>query len=147
MRSIERMYEEDRPMSTTMSATMSTPVAPRPSTADLPRRRPTTRSSTRPAPVRLTRRGRLIVVLSVMALLVAVGLVLGHGSSQAAGRGGAAVTSRTLTVRPGETLWSVAARIAPHSDPRLVVADIESRNHLDGVEVRAGQQLWVPRIG
>jgi Tfp pilus assembly protein FimV len=142
MRSIERMYEEDRPM----SATMTTPVAHRPSTADPSRRRPTARS-VRPAPVRLTRRGRLIIVLSVMALLVAVGLVLGHGSSQAAGRGSAAATSQTLTVRPGETLWAVAARIAPHSDPRLVVADIESRNHLHGVEVRAGQQLRVPRIG
>ncbi len=128
-----------------MSATMTTPVAQRLSTADR-RRRPTARS-VRPAPVRLTRRGRLIIVLTVMALLVAVGLVLGHGSSQAAGRGTAAATSQTLTVRPGETLWAVAARIAPHSDPRLVVADIESRNHLHGVEVRAGQQLRVPRIG
>jgi Tfp pilus assembly protein FimV len=142
MRSIERMYEEDRPM----SATMTSPVSPRPSTADLRRRRPAARSP-RSAPVRLTRRGRLIIVLTVMALLVAVGLVLGHGSSQAAGRGGAAAASQTLTVRPGETLWAVAARIAPHSDPRLVVADIETRNHLDGVEVRAGQQLRVPRIG
>jgi Tfp pilus assembly protein FimV len=142
MRSIERMYEEVRPM----SATMTTPIAPRRSTVDS-RRRPPAARSPRPAPVRLTRRGRLIVVLTMMALLVAVGLVLGHGSSQAAGRGNAAATSRTLTVRPGETLWSVAARIAPHSDPRLVVADIESRNHLDGVEVRAGQQLRVPRVG
>jgi Tfp pilus assembly protein FimV len=136
------MYEEERPM----SATMSTPATRRPSSADSRRRRPMARP-TRPAPVRLTRRGRLIVVLTMMALLVAAGLVLGHGSSQAAGRGSAAATSRTLTVRPGETLWAVAARIAPHSDPRLVVADIESRNHLAGVEVRAGQQLRVPRIG
>jgi Tfp pilus assembly protein FimV len=99
------------------------------------------------APVRLTRRGRLIIVLAVMALLVLAGVVLGHGSSQAAGRGSVAATTRTLTVQPGETLWSVAARIAPHSDPRLVVADIESRNHLTGGQVRAGQQLRVPRIG
>jgi LysM repeat protein len=104
----------------------------------------TVRSS---APIRPTRRGRLIIVLAIMAMLVLAGLVLGHGSSQAAGRGSVAATSRTLTVQPGETLWSVAARIAPHSDPRLVVADIESRNHLSGGQVRAGQQLRVPRIG
>jgi Tfp pilus assembly protein FimV len=146
MRSIERMYEEDRPMSATLTTQITTPTAPRRLTADSVRRRPAARSP-RPAPVRLTRRGRLILVLTMMAVLVAVGLVLGHGSSQAAGRGNAAATSQTLTVRPGETLWSVAARIAPHSDPRLVVADIESRNHLGGVEVRAGQQLRVPRIG
>jgi Tfp pilus assembly protein FimV len=97
--------------------------------------------------VRLTRRGRLMIVLAAMALMVLAGVVLGHGSSQAAGRGSVAATSRTLTVKPGDTLWSVAARIAPHSDPRLVVADIESRNHLAGAAVRAGQQLRVPRIG
>jgi LysM repeat protein len=99
------------------------------------------------APIRLTRRGRLIVVLALMALLVLAGIVLGHGSSQAAGHGSVAATSRTLTVKPGDTLWSVAARIAPHTDPRLVVADIESRNHLLGGQVRAGEQLRVPRIG
>jgi Tfp pilus assembly protein FimV len=99
------------------------------------------------APIRLTRRGRLIIVLAVMATMVLAGIVLGHGSSQAAGHGSVAATSRTLTVKPGDTLWSVAARIAPHSDPRLVVADIESRNHLAGGQVRAGEQLRVPRIG
>jgi Tfp pilus assembly protein FimV len=99
------------------------------------------------APIRLTRRGRLFVVAGLMATMVLAGIVTGHGSSQAAGGGSVAATSRTLTVKPGDTLWSVAARIAPHSDPRLVVADIESRNHLIGGQVRAGEQLRVPRIG
>jgi hypothetical protein len=125
MRSIERMYEEDIPM-TTLSSLPAAPVS---------------------SSIRLTRRGRLIVVVTLMALMVFAGISLGHGSSQAAGRGSLAATSRTLTVQPGETLWSVAARIAPHSDPRLVVADIESRNHLIGDQVLAGQQLRVPRIG
>jgi hypothetical protein len=98
-------------------------------------------------PIRLTRRGRLFVVGGLMATMVLAGIVGGHGSSQAAGHGSVAATSRTLTVKPGDTLWSVAARIAPHSDPRLVVADIESRNHLVGGQVRAGEQLRVPRIG
>jgi Tfp pilus assembly protein FimV len=99
------------------------------------------------SPIRLTRRGRLLIVGAVMALMVLSGLILGHGSSQAAGRDSQQATSRTLTVKPGDTLWSVAARIAPHSDPRLVVADIESRNHLIGGQVRAGEQLRVPRVG
>jgi Tfp pilus assembly protein FimV len=125
MRSIERMDEEDRSMNTLNAA-----------------------ASVRPsASIRLTRRGRLIIVAVLMATMVLAGIVLGHGSSQAAGHGSAAATSLTLTVKPGDTLWSVAARIAPHSDPRLVVADIESRNHLVGGQVRAGEQLRVPRIG
>jgi Tfp pilus assembly protein FimV len=130
-------------MSTFTVAARRTTRAPRTSSR---RGVATVRAARSTAPLRLTRRGRLFLVLAIMTLLVVVGVVLGQGSSQAAGRGSGAATSRTLTVKPGETLWSVAARIAPHSDPRLVVADIESRNHLVGAELRAGQQLVVPRV-
>jgi LysM domain-containing protein len=98
------------------------------------------------ATVRLTRRGRIVLVLFVMTLLVLAGFTLGHGSSQAADSH-PRQTSHTLIVQPGESLWSVASRIAPHSDPRAVVADIESLNHLSGPAVEPGQQLAVPTIG
>jgi hypothetical protein len=97
------------------------------------------------ASLRLTRRGRLVLVMTVMTLLVLAGFTLGRGSSLAAS--GAHTSRHTLVVAPGETLWSVAARIAPHSDPRLVVADIESLNHLATPTVQAGEQLAVPTIG
>jgi hypothetical protein len=97
------------------------------------------------ASLRLTRRGRLVLVMTVMTLLVFAGFTLGRGSSLAASR--AHTTRHTLVVEPGETLWSVAARIAPHDDPRLVVADIESLNHLATPAVEAGEQLIVPAIG
>jgi hypothetical protein len=104
-----------------------------------------TRSTDLPKPpVRLTRRGRLVVVAMVMLMLVVAGLTLGRGSSQAAGRHHAA--ARTVTVEAGETLWAVAARIAPHADPRLVVADISSLNHLRSALVEPGQQLIVPTV-
>lgn len=96
--------------------------------------------------LRLTRRGRLVLVMTVMTLLVLAGFTLGRGSSLAASR----VHPRTqhaVVVAPGETLWSVAVRIAPHEDPRLVVADIESLNHLSSAGVEPGQQLLVPTIG
>jgi hypothetical protein len=98
------------------------------------------------ATVRLTRRGRIVLVLFVMTLLVIAGITLGHGSSQAADRHHKA-TQHTLIVQPGESLWAVANRIAPHSDPRAVIADIESLNHLPGPAVEPGQQLVVPVIG
>jgi LysM repeat protein len=41
----------------------------------------------------------------------------------------------------------VAARIAPQQDPRLVVADIQSLNHLNGAAVEPGEQLVVPVLG
>jgi len=94
--------------------------------------------------VRLTRRGRIVVVLAVLAALLVAGFTLGHAPSQAAGSA-RPVAPRTITVQPGETLWGVAARIAPHVDPRLVVAQIERLNDLRSPQLLAGQQLVVPR--
>jgi len=91
--------------------------------------------------LRLTRRGRLAVVLA--ALLSAVLGSSLFGSSLAAGPGSRPV-QRTVTVAPGETLWQVAARVAPHADPRLIVTEIEQANHLAGPQVFGGQQLRVP---
>jgi hypothetical protein len=96
--------------------------------------------------VRLTRRGRLVMVMVVMTLLVVAGFTLGRSVSFAAGPAHP-VTHHSVVVEPGETLWSVAVRIAPHQDPRLVVADIESLNHLADADVEPGQQLLVPTIG
>jgi hypothetical protein len=92
-------------------------------------------------PVRLTRRGRLVVVLLLMVVLVvgfSVGLV-----SQAAGPSRHHVAP-TVTVRPGESLWQVATRVAPGADPRLVVDELVRANHLPGATVVVGQQLLVP---
>ncbi|MBV9487681.1 MAG: LysM peptidoglycan-binding domain-containing protein [Frankiaceae bacterium] len=94
------------------------------------------------ATVRLTRRGRIVLVLAVMLMLVIAGFVLGQGSGQAAGHPRQA--QHTLIMQRGESLWAVAARVAPHQDPRLVVADIESLNHLSSAAVTPGQQLVIP---
>ena len=90
---------------------------------------------------RLTRRGRIVVVLVALVLLV-VAFSMGQVSSQAAGP---AQRPPTVTVQAGETLWQLAARIAPHADPRLVVPQIEQLNHLRSPELLAGEQLVVPR--
>jgi hypothetical protein len=95
--------------------------------------------------VRLTRRGRLAVVGSVLGLMVLGFSVTGHVSSQAASSAGVQ-HARAVTVQPGETLWAVAERIAPHADPRLVVARIAQINHLAGAQLFAGQQLVVPEV-
>jgi len=92
-------------------------------------------------PVRLTRRGRLTVVLLLLAVLV-VGLSVGM-VSQAAGPSRPHVQP-TVTVQPGESLWQVAVRVAPGADPRLVVDELVRANHLPGATVVAGQQLVVP---
>ena len=94
------------------------------------------------APARLTRRGRVVVVLVTLLLLVVAGFTLGRVSSQAAG------PSRplpTVTVHPGETLWQIAARVAPGSDRRAFIGQLEQLNGIRDGRVVAGQQLRLPR--
>jgi hypothetical protein len=86
----------------------------------------------------LTRRGRAAVVMLVLSVLVLGGFLLGHVSSQASAR------PHHVTVEAGETLWTVASRVAPQADPRLEVARIQSLNHLGSPAVQVGQQLLVP---
>jgi Tfp pilus assembly protein FimV len=95
--------------------------------------------------VRLTRRGRalartLAIVLVVAAfLLVAPGLAMGDGPDRPAPR-------VTYVVQPGDTLWSIARRVAPGQDPRPVVDGlIEANDVRDGLQ--AGQELSIPVPG
>ncbi|HTW21648.1 MAG TPA: LysM peptidoglycan-binding domain-containing protein [Mycobacteriales bacterium] len=105
----------------------------------------TTTRATRSS-LRLTRRGRVVAVLVVMLSTVVGGFGLGRSTSLAAGRAHAPVR-HTVVVEPGETLWAVALRVAPHEDPRLAVADLERANHLASAEVAPGQELVVPAGG
>jgi hypothetical protein len=106
---------------------------------------------TRPAPVRLTRRGRAVVValaLIVSTIAVTVASMAAAGGAQAAnhGRPGAGYAGmRQIVVRPGQTLWSIAAQVEPSADPRLVVAQIMTANAMTGTVIEAGQLLWVPQ--
>lgn len=58
-------------------------------------------------------------------------------SSQAHGR------RQVVTVRPYQTLWSIAESHYG-GDVRGAVWRIERANHLSGAEVRAGQRLVLP---
>ena len=92
---------------------------------------------------RLTRRGR-VVLLVVAALLLLAAISVGRAGSQAATATENGPMLQQTTVQPGETLWSVAQRIAPKNDPRDVVAQIRRINHLPSSGLRAGQQLLLP---
>jgi nucleoid-associated protein YgaU len=50
---------------------------------------------------------------------------------------------QVVTVRPYETLWSIAARHYG-GDVRDAVWKIERANHLQGADVRVGQRLVLP---
>jgi hypothetical protein len=50
-----------------------------------------------------------------------------------------------IVVRPGQTLWSVAAAAEPSNDPWDVVQQIINVNALNGPEIHAGELLWIPK--
>lgn len=94
--------------------------------------------------LRLTRRGRTVLML-LLAVPLALWLafsVLNGGGATAGLEPGAPVP--VVVVQPGESLWSLAERIAPASDPRDVIDAIVSYNHLPSADVMAGQSLGVP---
>ncbi len=91
------------------------------------------------SPLRLTRLGVLVLALAVAGLSVA--LVLTAWLSAPHAPAGRSSQPAAVVVHDGDTLWSIAARIAPGRDPRAAVADLKRRNHLEGVELTPGQVL------
>ena len=100
------------------------------------------------APLRLTRRGRVVVVVATALVLAALSLVIA-GAAQATNYPGPARASQQslaqVTVLPGQSLWSVAESADPGTDTRVVVQQIIELNRLTGNVVFAGQRLRVPR--
>ena len=96
----------------------------------------------RPA-VRLTRRGRLLVTLTLLLVAVAAAVLLTGGASALAGTD-RPVTHEQVTVLPGQTLWEIAQRAAPAADPRDTVQAILDLNGLQTSQVQAGTALLLP---
>ena len=106
------------------------------------------------APLRLTRRGRLVVTGMAILLTAAVSVGLA-GAAQAMGHSGAPArpgTSGTagaafakVEVRPGQSLWTLAETYDPNADPRQVIQEIQQLNSLNTDQVQPGQVLWMPR--
>ena len=99
--------------------------------------------------VRLTRRGRVVlVVVAAMVLLVGLwltavrGAVAGLGSD--AGARMADQGLQSVTVGEHDTLWAIASRNRPGVDPRRTVQRIIDLNGLPGAIIQPGQQLRLP---
>jgi LysM domain len=98
--------------------------------------------------LRLTRRGRVVVAAMAALLVVALSLIAA-GAAQAISHAGSPHPAGShlaqVSVRPGQSLWSVAETADPSADTRLVIQQIIQLNSLHGDTVFAGQRLWVPR--
>jgi hypothetical protein len=91
-------------------------------------------------PVRLTRRGR-VVLLAALLVLCGLAAALAAVPGEAADH-----RSRysTAVVQPGDTLWSFASRNVPDDDPFTAIREIRRLNGIDGYVIHSGQQLVIP---
>jgi LysM domain len=96
--------------------------------------------------VRLTRRGRLVVLATALLAVLAVGVFLASGSV-ATDQPGTPEPTRVIRVDTGQTLWDIAADLADDGDVRAMVDHIEHLNALDSGMLVAGQRLVVPVAG
>ncbi len=93
--------------------------------------------------VRLTRRGRGVVLIGALALLLLAAFFLGSVAVGSETPGQARPTEIVM-VGTGDTLWDIAAGIADDGDIRATMRDIERLNALDSVALLAGQKIRVP---
>jgi nucleoid-associated protein YgaU len=56
------------------------------------------------------------------------------------------VVARSYVVRGGDTLWAIAERVAPGSDPRSVVDAIAEANAVEAGALVPGQTLAIPGV-
>jgi hypothetical protein len=96
----------------------------------------------RPA-LRLTRRGRVAVLLFFVAL-VFLALTLFGGQSAATGEAGVPVEMRTIMVGEGDTLWGIASEMAEPGEVREMIHYLQRLNALPDASLRRGQELAVP---
>ncbi|MBF4992801.1 LysM peptidoglycan-binding domain-containing protein [Arthrobacter gandavensis] len=126
------------------------PAASRSGAKPAPRRSSEEGRSVPQGPLKLTRRGRLLligapVMLGGAALLTFIGFFT---APALASSDGAEVTrTQQVSVSAGDSLWSLAGEYAPERDPRAVVADIMVLNNLSDAVVPAGVQLYIPVAG
>lgn len=95
-----------------------------------------------PRPVRLTRRGRLVVF--VAALLGVLALAVLGSQMASAGEHPGVLRTHLVLVKPGDSLWNVAVRAAGAGDVTSMEDQIIKLNGLSSDSVEAGQLLRVP---
>lgn len=103
----------------------------------------------RPAQLRLTRRGRVVVFIAGLIVIALASLAFG-ASSVATQKAGQPVATETIVVGSGQTLWDIASDIAAQTgeeDVRDVMHEIKQLNALESGMLMAGQRLRVPAAG
>ena len=100
----------------------------------------------RPA-IRRSRKANIRLARSLVVLSLAV--VLGAGFAMQAGAGSKLQPAKpdsfvTVTVAPGETVWSIAKALNSNGDLRQLVDQIITVNGLQSADLTAGSKIRVP---
>jgi hypothetical protein len=112
----------------------------------LPTGTPMTASAVIRPKFRLSRKARLVRTAALLALVIT-------GVNQFGQFAGAQATSKSTTsigaihyvsVRSGDTLWSLAQTYAPNTDPREWIDQVTVINNLGSAGVWVGQRIAIP---
>jgi nucleoid-associated protein YgaU len=122
-----------------MAATFAAPALAAPAGRALRSGARSGRSDCRAPGLRMTRRGRLVVLAVALMVVLLPGAWRAMATAQIEGPATVAVT-----VQPGDTLWGIASAIDPGSDPRSLIAEIRELNALTQSGLVPGQVLVVP---
>ena len=91
----------------------------------------------------MTKHKRYSIILTVTCLVVfimtGVIMAIGHLRAQQL-----PTDVMEITVAYGDTLWTIAKDIAPYTDPRKVVWEIQQLNQISSSQIYPGQTLLVP---
>jgi nucleoid-associated protein YgaU len=93
---------------------------------------------------RVRRRRLLALIIALGAVAVFSGPV---ANAVGVGEAPGGRSAGTYVVRPGDTLWSIARRSSPSTDPRVMVGAIRAANRVDPAALVPGQQLTIPSVG
>ena len=100
--------------------------------------------------LRLTPRGRAVARLAVvtsLSILLLAGFSLFSGATAGSTDSISTTPYMNITVKPGETLWSIASNLSGSGDRRDLVDELIEVNRLKSPEVVAGQKIYIPTRG
>jgi LysM repeat protein len=92
--------------------------------------------------LRLTRRGRAVVLVVLFLAATLASVVLFTTASRADESSGPAPT---VVVQQGDTLWGIAARTMHRRDNQVAVAELRDLNKLPSYDIQPGDVLVLPR--
>jgi LysM repeat protein len=88
------------------------------------------------------RRRRTVAVVAI-ALIAVLLSPLAAGAVRR-GEAPAPAAQQVVVVRSGDTLWSIARRVRPVEDPRVVASQIGAANGVEAGSLTVGSTLVVP---